>query len=82
MNTGQGFSNPRSGLFWKFIRVVQHLHQSHMHPCAYLLENIPPLEDYKSTILVGWQQIRVWIGEPVQVIVASIGSQAHWFQWM
>jgi hypothetical protein len=22
------------------IRVVQHLQQSHMHPCAYLLENV------------------------------------------
>jgi hypothetical protein len=45
-----------------------------MHPCAYLLENVPPLEDYKPTILVGWQQIRVWINKPMQVDVALVGS--------
>jgi hypothetical protein len=37
--------NPRSHLFWELIHVVQHLQQSHMHPCAYLLKNVPPLGD-------------------------------------
>jgi hypothetical protein len=35
------------------IHVVQHLQQSHMHPCAYLLENVPPWGDSRPTILVG-----------------------------
>jgi hypothetical protein len=72
---GQGFSNPRSGLLWEFICVVQHLHKSHMHPCAHLLENAPPLEDYKTNVLVGRQQIKVWIGEPVQVDVFHLAHE-------
>jgi hypothetical protein len=39
----------------ELIHVVQHLQQSHMHPCVYLLENVPPLGDFRPTILVGWQ---------------------------
>jgi hypothetical protein len=54
----------------------------HMHPCAYLLENVPPLGDFKPTILARWQHIKTWIGELVQVDVALVGSQTHWFQWM
>jgi hypothetical protein len=38
--------------------------------------------DFKPTILAGWQQIKAWIGELVQMDVVSIGSQTHWFQWM
>jgi len=45
-----------------------------MHPCAYLLENVPPLGDFKPTILVGWQHVRAWISELMQVDVVSVGS--------
>ncbi len=44
-----------------------------MHPCAYLLENIPPLGDSKSIILARWQHIKVWIGEPMQVDAFNLG---------
>jgi site-specific DNA-cytosine methylase len=63
--TNQGLSNPKSSLFWEWIFVVQHLQQSDMHPCAYLLENVPPLGDSRPTILARWQQIRAWIDEPM-----------------
>jgi hypothetical protein len=55
----------RSCLFWELIRVVQHLQQSHMHPCAYLLENVPPLGDSRPIVLVGWQEIKAWISKPM-----------------
>jgi hypothetical protein len=76
---GQGLSDLRSSLFWELICVVQHSQQT---PCGYLLDNVPPLVDFKPTILAGWQQIKAWIGELVQMDVVSIGSQTHWFQWM
>jgi hypothetical protein len=53
-----------------------------MHPCAYLLENVPPLGDSRPIVLAKWQQIKAWIGKSVQVNVASVGSRIHWFQWM
>jgi hypothetical protein len=40
------------------------------------------LGDYRPIVLVGWQQIRAWIGKPVQVDVILVGSQPHWFRWM
>jgi hypothetical protein len=50
-----------------------------MHPYAYLLENVPPLGDSKPIILVGWQHIRAWISELMQVDLVLVGSRAHWF---
>ncbi len=32
--------------------------------------------------MAGWQHIKAWINEPVQMDVALVGSQAHRFQWM
>ncbi len=51
---GQGLFDPKSSLFWELIHVVQHLQQSHMHLCAYLLENVPPSGDSRPILLVGW----------------------------
>jgi len=46
-----------------------------MHPCAYLLENVPPLGDYRPLIILAkWQQVKAWIKELVQMDVVSIGS--------
>jgi hypothetical protein len=53
-----------------------------MHPCVYLLENVPPLKDSQPIIVVGWQKIKAWIGEPIQVDATSIGSRAHRFWWI
>jgi hypothetical protein len=46
----------------------------HMHPCAYLLENVPPLRDSRPIVLAKWQQIKAWIGELVQVDVVLVSS--------
>ncbi len=54
VGTSQGFFDLKLGLFWECIYVVQHLQYTRMHPCAYLLENVPPLRDARSTILAGW----------------------------
>jgi len=32
--------------------------------------------------LVAWRQINVWLGKPILVDVASMGSQAHHLLWM
>jgi len=50
-----------------------------MHQCAYLLENVPLVWDSWSFILGGWQHIKAWIHESMQVDVVTIGSQAHQF---
>jgi len=44
--------------------------------------DVPPLEDSKSTILAGWQQIKAWISELVHVDDVSISSRTHQFLWM
>ncbi len=46
------------------------------------MENVPQLGDSRPIILVGWQHIRAWIGEPTQVDVVLSGSWTHWFWWM
>jgi hypothetical protein len=53
-----------------------------MHPCAYLLENVPPWGDYRPIVLAKWQQIRAWINKPLQVDIISVASWAHRFWWM
>jgi hypothetical protein len=51
------------------------LQKTHMHPCAYLLRNVPPLGDCGPfAILARWQHIKVWITELMQMDVVSIGS--------
>jgi hypothetical protein len=30
-----------------------------MHPCAYLLENVPPWGEFRLIILARWQQLRL-----------------------
>jgi hypothetical protein len=44
--------------------------------------DVPPLEDSKSTILAGLQQIRVWISELVHVDDVLVSSRTHQFLWM
>jgi len=74
VDTCQRLFDPKSSLFWELIHVVQHLQQSHMHACAYLLKNVPPLGDFRLIVLAGWQQIRAWISEPMQVDATLVGS--------
>lgn len=53
----QGLANPKSRLFWDLISIIHYLQATHMHQCAHLLENVPPLGDYRLTMLARWQQI-------------------------
>ncbi len=61
---------------------MQYLQQTQMHPYAYLLANVPPLGVSRPIVLAGWQQIKAWIGELVQVDVTLISSQTHRYQWI
>jgi hypothetical protein len=47
-----------------------------MHLCAYILKDVPPLGDSQLVVLVGWQQIQVWIEEQVQVDATLVGSHS------
>jgi hypothetical protein len=52
-----------------------------MHPCAYLLKNVPPLGN--SQLAIGWQQMCAWISVLIiQVAITIVDSLAHRFQWM
>jgi hypothetical protein len=44
-----------------------------------LLKNVALVGDSWLFILGGWQHIRAWIGESMQVDVVTIGSQAYQF---
>jgi hypothetical protein len=49
-----------------------------MHLWASLLENGPPLNNFQPIMLVGWQQIWIWIVELMQMDVVTIVScNAH-----
>jgi hypothetical protein len=71
-----------SQVYSKNLFVLCNICSRHMHPCAYLLENVPPLGDSKLIVLARWQQIRAWIGKPVQADVILVGSWSHRFWWM
>jgi hypothetical protein len=62
--------------------VLQYLKTFKLHSCAYVLENGPPLGDFQPIVLASWQQIKAWIGEPMQVDVVAIGAHAHYFRWL
>ncbi len=62
--------------------MLQYLHTSQLHSYAYVLENVPPLEDSQLVVLVAWQQIKPWIKEPMQLDATTTGSCAHYFQWL
>ncbi len=64
-STSQGLSDPKLRLFWELIHMLQYLHTSQLHSCAYVLKNVPPLEDSQLVVLVAWQQIKPWIREPM-----------------
>ncbi len=57
--------------------MLQYLQTTQMHPCAYMLENVPPLGDSQLAMLVTWHQIWAWIGELMQMDVALINSCSH-----
>jgi hypothetical protein len=64
------------------IQILQYLEATQIHPYAYLLDNVLSIEDFLLAILVGWQQIRAWINELVQMDVRAFGFYAHRFLWM
>jgi len=53
-----------------------------MHPCAYLLKNVPPLGNFQIAMLIGWQRMCAWINVLMQVATTILDSLAHQFQWM
>jgi site-specific DNA-cytosine methylase len=82
VGTGQGLSNPRSGLFSKLIRMLQYLQISQLHSCAYVLENVRHLGNFQLVVSTAWQKIKAWIGEPLHVDVTAVNSCAHRFWWL
>ncbi len=58
------------------------MQETQIYPCAFLLENVPPLKDPQLIILAKWLQIRAWINKLMQVDAIVIGSHTHQFQWL
>jgi hypothetical protein len=60
---------------YNICRLLNYIH-------VHVLENVPPLGDSQPVVLATWQQIRAWIGEPMQVDVVVVDSHAHCFWWL
>ncbi len=57
--------------------MLLHLQHIQEEPSIYLLENVPPLGDSCPQVLVGWQQVHVWLGKPMLMDTTSKGFHAH-----
>ncbi|CAM6092168.1 unnamed protein product [Calypogeia fissa] len=74
---GRGLQDPRSGIFYKMLRVLRYLQQSKARSPTYILENVPVLGDTRAQVLASVRQVRFWLGPAVLLDAASDGSRAH-----
>ena len=79
---GRGSEDPKSSLFWDFIRLMQWWFTHQPTPPRYIFENVPLLEDSRDKVLEGGHYVRQHLGDPIFVDAASIGSYAHRPRWI
>ncbi len=52
--------------------MVLHLQTIQEQPFIYLLENVHPLGDSRLQVLMAWDQVHGWLGQPILVDVALV----------
>jgi hypothetical protein len=64
-------------MFWEMIRIIRHLQDNQVDSPAYILENVPLLDDARSRVVASMHQVQQWLGPAVLLDAASVGSRAH-----
>ena len=77
----KGLQDPRSELFWELLRVLHWWQRMQATPVGYILENVPPLGLVGSQIKGDIQLVCRYLGAPVVVNAAALGSYAHRLRW-
>ena len=74
---GQGLEDPKSSLFWDLIRLMQWWFAHQPSPPLYIFENVTLLGDSHGKVLEGRHYVCQYLGDPIFVNAASLGSYAH-----
>jgi len=64
-------------MFWKMLQVLCHLQTHQARVPAYILENVPLLDDTRFHVMANVHQIRSWIGLTILLDATRVGSRAH-----
>ena len=78
---GKGLQDPRSGLFWELLRLLRWWQRMQATPVGYILENVPPLGIVDPQVQADAQLVCRYLGKPVAVDAAALGSYAHRLRW-
>ena len=79
---GWGLEDPRSILFWDLIRLMQWWFAHQPSPPRYIFENVLLLGDSPDKVLEGQHCVCQYLGDPIIVDAANLGSYAHWPRWI
>ena len=77
----KGLQDPRSGLFWELLRLLRWWQRMQATPVGYILENVPPLGIVDPQVQADAQLVCRYLGKPVAVDAAALGSYAHRLRW-
>ena len=78
---GQGLQDPRSGLFWELLRLLRWWQCNQATPIAYIFENVPPMGIVNAQVHNDAHVVCQYLGKPVVVDAAALGSYAHRLRW-
>ena len=78
---GKWLQDPRSGLFWELLRLLRWWQRIQATPVGYILENVPPLGRVDPQVQAVAQLVYRYLGKPVAMDVAALGSYAHRLRW-
>lgn len=78
---GQGLQDPRSGLFWELLWLLQWWQCNQATPITYIFENMPPMGIMSVQVQNDAHVICQHLGKPVAVDVVALGSYAHRLRW-
>ena len=74
---GQGLQDPRSGLFWELLQLLQWWQCNQATPIAYISDNVPPMGIMSAQVQNDAQVVCQHLGKPIVVDDATLGSYAH-----
>ena len=78
---GQGLQDPRSGLFWELLQLLQWWQCNQATPIACIFWDVPPMGIMSAQVQNDAQVVCQHLGKPVVVDVAALGSYAHQLRW-
>ena len=73
---GEGLKDPRSGLFWELVRVLDEVAKTSPGACV-VVENVAGEEEGNERQREDWQVILQYLGQPAVLDAVSFGSYAH-----